>query len=593
MWRFMAAPRPEMLFDRYLPLKQFVGGMGVVHLCADMAEGRAVALKTFRPELLADGAAREQFLREASVWVQIGQHPHVVAAHLVRLVGDRVYVVCELVAPPEGVAGAALRAWLGSALPPAQALDFALGIARGMGWAASRVPGLVHRDLKPENVLVGRDRRARVTDFGLALVRGQADRAVCGTPRYMAPEQWSGHADVRADIYALGLILLEMTTGATGIPRADLAEVAAAHQSGAAARFAAGAPAALRPLIEGMVALDPARRPASWEQVEQALLTTWSQIVPVSPPVVPQAQAASREQRVRDGWSHHALASALGDLGHLNDAIKGFQAVIGMARDLSDEALEAAALGNLGHTLVASSDLDGALAALEASLAIKRRLGDRLGEANSLTNRGNAQVRKGQPALGLADHEEAARIFAELGRPREQTRAMFNMLPVLAQLGRSADALALAGRCREAFRSQGDARGEGAVLGTMGQLQRRAGALEEALASSDAALRCFRSTADGVAEARELSFQGHTLRALGRMPKALECFEQSLKLAQQAGDMLLVGSACYALAQMTPPLPQFKNLGRHHAESAAEAYRKAGRDDLATDADALAAKFGA
>jgi serine/threonine protein kinase len=568
--------------------------MGVVHLCADFAERRAVALKTFRPELLADGPAREQFVHEASVWMSIGAHPHVVEAKMVRRDGDRVYVVSEFIAAHEGVSGASLRDWLGSPLAPDLALDFALGIAHGMLWATSRVPGLVHRDLKPENVLVGRDRRARVTDFGLALMRGRGEQGVCGTPGYMAPEQWAGYADERSDIYAFGLILLEMLSGATGVQATRLSDFPEVHQSGAAERFAMQAPLppALAPFVCSLVAADPARRPVSWAWVEHYLAQLWPAVTQAPFPTLPTPEIASWAQRVLEGWSRNALAGALLDLGHLGDAADGYRFVLNLARELGDAPLEAAALGNLGNAQVAMGDLDAAFESLEASLVIKRRLGDRLGEANSLTNRGLARARRNQPSEALADFETASQILFALGKPREVATVRSNMVPVLAQLGRVDEALAVASSCSEAFRAAGDRRGEGAALGSMGQLLRKKGALQEALDCSKRALECFRASADRLGEGRELSFQGHTYRAMKKMVEALDCFTASAKLAEETGDKLLEGSAYFALAQMTPPMEQFKRAGRTNALLAAQAYRQAGREDLAADADRLAKSFG-
>jgi len=93
------------------------GGMGLVYLCVDHAEnGRPVALKTFRSELLPDRDARDRFLREGTTWVELGQHPHIVRCHRViqPSIGPEVYFVLELVAAAEDKRDASLRAWLGS-----------------------------------------------------------------------------------------------------------------------------------------------------------------------------------------------------------------------------------------------------------------------------------------------------------------------------------------------------------------------------------------------------------------------------------------------------------------------------------------------
>ncbi len=141
--------------------RPLLGGMGIVYLCLDRQTERPVALKTFRPEYLPDRDTRDRFLREGTIWVNLGSHPHIVCAYGVEHIGDgrEVYLVLEQIAKEQGRQDASLRAWLtlGKGMPVEQALLIGLQIARGMRYAAEQVPGLVHRDLKPENVLVGAD----------------------------------------------------------------------------------------------------------------------------------------------------------------------------------------------------------------------------------------------------------------------------------------------------------------------------------------------------------------------------------------------------------------------------------------------------
>src|SRR5512147_2249047 len=154
-----------------------MGGMGVVYFALDHGnDGRPVALKTFRPELLPDRAARDRFLREGTAWIELGSHPHIVRCYKVEYFDPTAFLVLELIAKEQNMPDASLRSWLipRRPLPIEQALLFALQIARGMQHASEKIPGFVHRDLKPENILVGADRlpgtninRLRVTDFGL------------------------------------------------------------------------------------------------------------------------------------------------------------------------------------------------------------------------------------------------------------------------------------------------------------------------------------------------------------------------------------------------------------------------------------------
>src|SRR5437773_1660265 len=109
--------------------------------------------------------------------------------------------------------------------------DKAIEIARqiGLGLAAAHEQGILHRDLKPANVMIDGRGRARITDFGLARLAGEINRAdvVAGTPAYMAPEQISGKGvTVRSDLYSLGLVLYELCTGQPAFKGATAAELA-------------------------------------------------------------------------------------------------------------------------------------------------------------------------------------------------------------------------------------------------------------------------------------------------------------------------------------------------------------------------------
>src|SRR5258705_8124770 len=114
-------------------------------------------------------------------------------------------------------------------LAPEQALRVVPKICEALDFAHSK--GVIHRDIKPENILLDKEGRVRIADFGLArMVTGDAgapsatlSRVVMGTPGYMAPEQYQGmNVDHRADIYSLGAVFYEMLTGQVPIGRFDL-----------------------------------------------------------------------------------------------------------------------------------------------------------------------------------------------------------------------------------------------------------------------------------------------------------------------------------------------------------------------------------
>jgi serine/threonine protein kinase len=187
------------------------GGMGEVYRARDPRLGREVALKILPPEVAGDASRRARFEQEARAVAALN-HPNIVAVYDV---GDG-YMVSEL------VDGESLR---GARFGLRKTLDIATQIASGL--AAAHAAGIVHRDLKPDNVLLTKDGRAKILDFGLARIRDSRNSAaeetmtvrtepgmVMGTAGYMSPEQVRGsEADHRTDIFSFGVMLHEMLSG--------------------------------------------------------------------------------------------------------------------------------------------------------------------------------------------------------------------------------------------------------------------------------------------------------------------------------------------------------------------------------------------
>lgn len=225
--RGAAGPRPEARVAPIAPgdrVARYVverelgrGGMGVVFAAFDPALQRKVALKVVRADD-DDQSAQARMMREARAMASLA-HPNVVTIHDVGELPDgQIFLAMEL------VDGQTLRALMRGPQPIVHALD--LFAQAGRGLAAAHAAGLVHRDFKPDNVLVGRDGRVRVTDFGLvrpspdqvlSLASGGALTAagsVLGTPAYMAPEQHVGiPASAQADQFAFAVALYEALTG--------------------------------------------------------------------------------------------------------------------------------------------------------------------------------------------------------------------------------------------------------------------------------------------------------------------------------------------------------------------------------------------
>ena len=175
-----------------------VGGMGVVYRAHDATLDREVAIKLLRPDL-GDGPS---LLAEAQAMARL-QHPNIVSVHDAGIANGRLFVCMEY------VHGSTLRARV--AMHPRDWRAIArLYRAAGEGLAYVHRAKLVHLDFKPDNVLVDRDGRVRVTDFGLARMIGTREARIAGTPAYMAPEQRrGGTVDARADQYAFCASLRE------------------------------------------------------------------------------------------------------------------------------------------------------------------------------------------------------------------------------------------------------------------------------------------------------------------------------------------------------------------------------------------------
>lgn len=187
------------------------GGMAFVHRGEDpFRPARPLAVKLLRPEAARDPDLVQRFLREGQLLKAL-RHPNLVEVHDFGRAGATPYLVMEL------LPGGSVKACLGE--PPAILVRRLLGPLEGLH--AAHEGGVVHRDLKPSNLLFAADGCLKVTDFGVSLWEGAdstrvtRSRMVVGTVGYMAPEQHGDprRVDRRADVYALGAILYEFTTG--------------------------------------------------------------------------------------------------------------------------------------------------------------------------------------------------------------------------------------------------------------------------------------------------------------------------------------------------------------------------------------------
>ncbi len=250
------------------------GGMGAVYRARDTELDEDVALKVLSDELAGSAALIDRFRREVKLARRV-THENVARMFDIGEHDGARFLTMEFI---EGESLADLLGRTGR-LPVAKVLELSRAICAGL--AAAHRAGVVHRDLKPDNVMLGRDGRVLITDFGIArdpvtAQGGATVGLVVGTPAYMAPEQVEAKPDIdaRADIYALGAMLFELLTGQVPWTGSSPMAVAAARlyaDPPDARSVAPEVPATLAAVVTRCMARDPAARPASADQVRDAL----------------------------------------------------------------------------------------------------------------------------------------------------------------------------------------------------------------------------------------------------------------------------------------------------------------------------------
>jgi ABC-type transport system substrate-binding protein len=258
------------LSDRFLLQEKIgQGGMGTVWRGFDSLLERPVAVKVLNPAGLAtEGRAR--LLAEARAIARL-DHPNIISVYDAGEADGSPYIVMELVEgrslhddPPSGIR---------------EIVEVARQICAALEHAHSQ--GIVHRDLKPENVVIGMDGVARLMDFGLArsiTSRLTQEGTIVGTVFYMAPEQAIGDlVDGRADLYSLGVMLYELTTGVLPFTHDDPGMVISQHVHATPVPPRArneAVPPALSKLILALMSKDPKERPGLAAEVERILAST-------------------------------------------------------------------------------------------------------------------------------------------------------------------------------------------------------------------------------------------------------------------------------------------------------------------------------
>src|ERR1700733_6073226 len=302
-----------------------MGGFGEVYLVYNHEYRVTFALKTFRQKFLADTEAKENFKREALLWLNLEDHPFILSARFVDEHSGRLFVGMNYIAPDDQgrVNLADYLAHEHKPLPTDQALTWSSMFCHGMEYA-NQYGIKSHRDIKPANILIRQDGTLLISDFGLAAAaeaawKGRAHspdgdveegfvglslfqtggKRVCGTPGYIAPEVFRGEgADVRSDIYSFGLVLWQMATGsqvppfAVGVtPPRNFPDIDRYTLEIYEQQIGTRAPAVEEPfdaMIERCLAPEPSKRFGSFTELrvelERALQHRTGRIV-VPPPV--------------------------------------------------------------------------------------------------------------------------------------------------------------------------------------------------------------------------------------------------------------------------------------------------------------------
>jgi eukaryotic-like serine/threonine-protein kinase len=252
------------------------GGMGEVYLARRRAAGveKWLVVKRMRPERSGDTRFLDLFMREAKLSMSL-THQNIVPVFDFGRIDDQVFLAMERV---EGKDLGSSLARAGKGLPPLLAAFVASECLQALDYAHRRKGpdgielGIVHRDVTPRNVLLSWSGEVKLTDFGIASLAGDSPSRAAGTPAYMAPEQARGDAvDVRADVYAVGLVLREALVGERGRRGNDRETVLELAKQGELEPWPQGFTSPLCAIVDRATAAAPADRYADARAMLEAL----------------------------------------------------------------------------------------------------------------------------------------------------------------------------------------------------------------------------------------------------------------------------------------------------------------------------------
>jgi len=500
-----------------------IGGSGAVYLVYSDETMSVYALKSLHSGLVQDPRTKERFRSEAYIWVKLERHPFIVRALFVDEADGNIYVATEYV-PPDEEGLNSLEQFLARRPPDLiQALRWSIQICHGMEYAYSK--GLhSHRDLKPANILIGPDKRAKITDFGLANVL-LAPGAAClateadgiggepvqhtqagvgfGTPTHMPPEQFSdAHGcEQRSDIYAFGITLYQMATCgklpfSADPPRDDSRaegqrfwnEMHRLHRHALVPKLESP----LFPIIQRCLQKTPEARYQDFAEIRarlEAMLALVNGEL-IKPPAPTELTA----------WEWNNKGSSLKKLGRFEEAF----ACTNHALDIDPGLL--AAWNNKGNILVRLDRPEDALLCYDYVLTVEAR------NAKAWNNKGNALAR-------LKRYDEALECYAKALEIAPRFAAAWNNKGnTLDYLARHSEAL----RCYEKALECDPQYSKAAY--NKGISYGKLGLINEAIRCYDQALR-FNPLSP-----RVWNNKGESLDELGNYHAALWCFERAVEI---------------------------------------------------------------
>ena len=450
------------LFDRYKIVKTLEGGMGIVHLCLDeQNDNFPLALKTYKSPQIANNKIKESFLREISLWVEIGVHPNIVKAYSVEMLPDtqEIFLSMELIPTFPGKENASLRSWL-TKLPLSfeWLLGISNGIIQGMLFATEKMQGLVHRDLKPENILIGINQEAKITDFGLARLTtevktniegsgndlGKFTDNTAGTPLYKSPEQWNNtKIDCRTDIYAFGCIMAEMLTGDFVVYGDSLEELKYNHVNGMAIKRANNSnfPKPLLIFLQKCLHPESQKRFSTWKEVNEEFNNMCEELIKKrysQPEALIDIGVAGQ---IAKGSSFIAIAQAYLTINDSENAYKYFYKAFDIGKIQRHPILLSIATSGLGIVLFNQGNYEKAINYYQTASEINLGLmGDAI-FANNRINICNIYFIRGEFESAKKYAMEAISIAEKISDFESQVQYIYTLANILSASGNYTNAL--------------------------------------------------------------------------------------------------------------------------------------------------------